>query len=128
PPTPGAGAREGSCLAVRLRDDEGDLVHVAPAPVLAALGGADDRMAGLVRVTRRVPVRRRVATADLAAAHAHPQVDPAAADLQALLAAHDRLRQRRDRDPVEMRTGCRHKGFIAVTARLAFRPPAKEAG
>ena len=35
-----------------------DLFDVAPAPVLAGLGRADDRVAALVLVRRRVPVRR----------------------------------------------------------------------
>jgi hypothetical protein len=38
-------------------DDECHLVHVAPAPVLAGLERADDRVRRLVRVRRRMPVR-----------------------------------------------------------------------
>jgi hypothetical protein len=41
----------------------------------------------------RVPVRRRVAAADLPADLAHAQVHPAAADLQTLLAAGDPRRR-----------------------------------
>jgi len=36
---------------------EHQLVDVAPAPVLARLDGADQRMAGLVEVRRCMPVR-----------------------------------------------------------------------
>src|SRR5439155_19972982 len=80
-----------------------DLVDVAPAPVLARLCGADDRVPGLVRVSGRVPVGRRVAAADLPASHAHPQVQPPAPCLQALLAAVDPVGQLGALDPVEMR-------------------------
>src|SRR5262249_56875880 len=70
-------------------DDERDLVHVAPAPVLAGLGGAGDRVRVLSRVPGRVPVRRRVAATDLPAGLAHPQMEPTVAGLQAFLAACD---------------------------------------
>src|SRR5207237_1632432 len=43
------------------------LVHVAPAPVLARLYGADDRMLCLVVMSGRVAVGGVVAAADLAA-------------------------------------------------------------
>jgi hypothetical protein len=46
-------------------------------------------MTGLVRVVARVTVRKVVAAADLAARLAHPQMHPAAPDLEALLAARD---------------------------------------
>src|SRR5439155_22063604 len=97
-PTRTAKAREApvgcSCLVPRL-DDEPHLVEVAPAPVLSRLGGADDRMTGLVHVRGRVPVGRGVAATDLAAAHAHAQLHPARADLQALLATDHRVGERR---------------------------------
>jgi len=56
-----------------------------------------------VEVRGRVAVRRRVAAADLPAGLAHAQVQPAAADLQALLAAGERLGQLRDLHHVQMR-------------------------
>src|SRR5207248_3241941 len=71
---------------------ERHLVDVAPAPVLAGLRGADDRMTTLTGVRSRVPVRRRVAAADLPAGHAHAEVNPCAPDLQALFAPFDGLR------------------------------------
>jgi uncharacterized SAM-dependent methyltransferase len=46
-------------------------------------------MPPLASVGGRVPVRRRVAATDLAAGHAHAEVDPAASDLQAFLAAFE---------------------------------------
>jgi hypothetical protein len=58
-------------------------------------------------VPRRVPVRRRVAAADLPAGLAHAQVKPAVAGLQALLAAGDVLGELGDLDLVEVRAGDR---------------------
>src|SRR4030095_3909317 len=81
---------------------EGDLVDVAPAPVLARLGRADDRVPALSGMRRRVAGRGGVAAADLPAGHAHAEMDPAAADLQALLAAFDRLREGGHLDLVEV--------------------------
>src|SRR5262245_33163474 len=56
-----------------------------------------------------VAVRRVVAAADVAAARAHSQVDPAAADLQTVLAAGNVGRQVRDGDRVEMEAGSGHR-------------------
>src|SRR3954453_19259906 len=78
---------------VREVRDERDLVQVAPAPRLARLGRAHDRVVRLVEVRRGVAVRRVVAAADLAALPAQPQVNPRRADLQALLATLDPFRQ-----------------------------------
>src|SRR5262249_7392408 len=88
------------------------LIHVAPAPVFAGLRGSHDRMADLMEVRRRVLVRRRVAAADLPARHAHAEMHPAAADLQALLAARDALRQLGELDLVEVRAGCGHSRLL----------------
>src|SRR4051812_39423905 len=63
------------------------LVRVAPAPGLAGLERANDRVAVGVSVPARVAVRRRVAAADVAARQAQAQVDPGRADAQALRAA-----------------------------------------
>ena len=62
------------------------LVDVAPAPRLALLEAADDRVPGLVEVPVGMPVRRRVAAADVAAGQAQPEVHPLGAVAQALLA------------------------------------------
>src|SRR3989449_11582074 len=64
-----------------------DLVHVAPAPVLARLERAHDRMLHRPEVLRRVLVLRRVAAPDVPAREAEPQVHPRVADAQALLAS-----------------------------------------
>ena len=46
---------------------EDDLVDVTPAPAFGWVIAFDDRMACLVKMLRGVPVRRAVATADIAA-------------------------------------------------------------
>src|SRR4051794_4056023 len=68
-------------------DPEGDLVDVAPVPVLARLERPDDRVTGVTVVAGGVPVGRVVAAADDAALCAASEVHPAVAGLQALLAA-----------------------------------------
>jgi hypothetical protein len=70
-------------LTARLHDD---LVHVAPYPVLARLKGPDERVRRGVEVPGGVPVLGTVATADVAADEALPEVHPRVAHLQALLA------------------------------------------
>src|SRR5436190_2707249 len=98
-----------STLALGVRvDDERDLVDVAPAPVLARLGRADDRMGGLVEVRGRVPVRRVVAAADVPAGLAHAQMHPPAAGPQALLAAGDLGRKLGHGDAVGVRANLIH--------------------
>jgi hypothetical protein len=59
-------------------------------------------MADLRGVMLGMLVGRVVAAEDLPARHAHAEMDPAAADLQALLAAGNRLRQLRDVNLVEV--------------------------
>src|ERR1700730_3928022 len=67
---------------------EEEVVGVAPPPVLARLVGADYGMAGVGPPMRwGVTARGVVPATDVPAGHAHPQVHPAAAGLQALLAA-----------------------------------------
>ena len=73
-------------------------------------GSAERRIGMPVRVgvLARVAVRRRVAAADLAAGHAHPEVHPAAAGGEAVLATGDRLRQLQDPDLVRVGADCAH--------------------
>ena len=89
-----------------LRSDlEHQLVGVAPAPVLARLGRADDRVLRVLVMSRRVFPLRVVAAADVAAGLAHPQMHPAHPERQALLAAVD-LRWEVDHpDRIEMGAG-----------------------
>src|SRR5262249_1144365 len=100
------------------------VVDVAVRPVLARLGGADERVSRLVEMGGGVPVRRVVAAADLPAAQAHPQVDPAAADLEALLAAEGRLRQLGHLDRIEVGTGVGH----ACTLPMSSGPRTRRTG
>src|SRR5262249_47369907 len=67
-------------------------IDVAPAPVLAGLEAADDRMMRRVEVFCGVLVRRIVTAADVAAGQAEAQMNPVCADLQALLTAVGRAR------------------------------------
>jgi hypothetical protein len=62
-------------------------VNVAPTPVLAGFKGPDNRVAAAVKMFGRVPVRRRVAAADVAARQTQAQVYPPRADSQTILAA-----------------------------------------
>src|SRR6202034_2182121 len=64
-----------------------DLVHVAPAPVLARLDRAHDRMLRGVKVLGGGAVLGIVTAADVAAGAAQPQVHPAVTELETFLAA-----------------------------------------
>src|SRR5438552_18200058 len=78
-------------------------VDVAPAPVLTRLGGLHDGVAARVEVFRRVLVLGGVATADVAARQAEPEMHPPVPGRQALRAA---LRAGRNRpDLLDVRTG-----------------------
>ncbi len=81
------------------------LVDVAPAPFLAGLGGADDRVPAGLMVRGRVFALRVVAAADVTAGLAHPQVDPLHAEGQALLAARDLRRKVEALDRIEVCAG-----------------------
>src|SRR5262249_29449901 len=95
------------------------LVDVAPHPVLARLGGADQRVGRLVEVRGRVAVRRVVAAADLAAHEALAEVHPVAADLEALLAPGHGPELTRDGDLVEVRADGFHGPWPPVDAGRA---------
>src|SRR3954471_13782245 len=95
---------------------EGEVILVAPPPLLARLVGADDGViAVLLPVARRVAVRRVVATPDVATRHAHAQVHPAPADAEAVLAP--RARWIHIGDGVEMRALLRHPSILSRRAR-----------
>jgi hypothetical protein len=51
-----------------------------------------------------VLVGRRVATSDVAAVEAHPEMDPSVSRLQTFFAAGDLVRDGQDLDPLEMFT------------------------
>jgi hypothetical protein len=62
-------------------------VDVAPAPSFAGLVGLHDGVLGLVEVLGGVLVGRAIAAADFAADEAHAEVNPCAADFEALFTA-----------------------------------------
>src|SRR5690606_10020670 len=85
---PGIGRSGVGRCGRRPGDLERDLVAVAPPPVLARLVRPDDRVVAVgAEVGRGVPVGRAVAAADVPAGLADPQVEPAIAGAQAVLAA-----------------------------------------
>jgi hypothetical protein len=67
-------------------------VDVAPTPVLARLEGLNQHMTSFVKVLGRVPSRRAVTAADMAAYQASAKVNPVPACLEALFAAAGRRR------------------------------------
>ena len=72
----------------RAVDFEEQLVAVAPPPVLARLVRPDQRVIGmLMPVGGGMAIRGVVATSDVPAVHAQPQMHPAATDAEAVLAA-----------------------------------------
>src|SRR3712207_4849477 len=87
-------------------DHEAQVVGVTPPPVLARLEGLDQGVFGGREMRGGVAVGGLVAAADMPAGHAHPQVNPAVAGAEALLAAVAAWLH--VGNPVEMRTGVSH--------------------
>ena len=75
------------------RQVEQHFIDVTPAPPLRRIVALDHGMSGGVKMFGRMPIRGIVAAADMPAGAADPQMQPAAAALQAFLAAE---RARRD--------------------------------
>jgi hypothetical protein len=71
----------------RAVDVEGELVDVAPPPRLPRFEGLHQRVRGLIEVRGGMPTGRAVATADVAADHAHPEMNPPTSQLETVLAA-----------------------------------------
>src|SRR6202035_5834390 len=69
-----------------VRQIEQNFIHVTPAPAFGRIVAFDDGMSGGVEMLGGMLVGRIVAAADMTAAAADPQMQPFAADLQALLA------------------------------------------
>src|SRR6185312_4694378 len=59
-----------------VRQVEHRTIHIAPAPSLRRVIPFDDRMAGGMKMCRRVPMRGVVAATHMAAGAAEAQVDP----------------------------------------------------
>jgi len=72
-------------------------------------------MPGRLRMARGMAVGRAVAAADPPTCLTHPQMHPASADRQALLAARDRLGKVEHGDLVEM--GARSQETITMAAK-----------
>src|SRR5260370_18823960 len=68
-----------------VRKIEQHFIDIAPAPAFRRIVALDDRMLGGVEVLGRVLVGGIVATADVTAAAADPQMQPLAAALEAFL-------------------------------------------
>src|SRR5262245_9378522 len=111
-PARGAGPSRVRWRARRAVDVERELIDVAPPPVFTRLVRPDDGMV-VVRVPVRggMPVRRVVATADVTARHADPQVQPALPDAQAVFTPG--ARRCHVGDGVEMRAG--HCSYSSTT-------------
>ena len=90
-------------MACDLGDHHPDSVDVAPAPFLARLERANDRVRGGLGVGGRVPVRGIVATPDVAALETDPQMEPLVSGREALLAAVGRVGQASDSNVFAMR-------------------------
>src|SRR5262249_39643585 len=90
---------------------EGEVVHVAPVPVLTRFERLDDRVGGLVKVACRVSAGRVVATADVSALGAAAQVNPMTAGAEALDTA---VAARRDvEDLIQVGTSLGHAPGVA---------------
>ncbi len=72
--------RPGPCI-------QGHLVLIAPAPVLAWLERSDDGMLRGMEMLGGVPILGAIATADITAGHAQPQMEPGITGLQTVLTA-----------------------------------------
>jgi hypothetical protein len=84
-------------------------VHVAPGPGFPRLKRANQGMTRSLKMLGGMPVRGRVTAADVPAGEAHPQVDPAIADLDTVLAKI--LIRRSDLDLIKVSAFWYHRMF-----------------
>jgi hypothetical protein len=87
-------------------DEEDHIVDIAVPPVLAGFVGLDEWVMHCSVMGGRVSVRRVVAASDVTARHAHPKVDPLAADAHAVFAS--RAARRDVGYLIEVTTGLAH--------------------
>jgi hypothetical protein len=88
------------------------LIHVTPDPFFSRLNRAHHGMAALMKMFGSMFVLRRIAAAHLPAYHAHPQVNPFIANLDAIF--------------TDMRVGGRNLNLIQMLAlRSHFQFPPK---
>ena len=93
------------------------LVDITPPPAFGRIIAFDDRMTGLAIVLRCVPVRRIVATTDMAAGPAQAQMQPGRADFQTLLAAESAWRHIADRAGMGAFIGHHHLPVLMLIDR-----------
>src|SRR5580700_4434314 len=86
---------------------EHDFVDVTPAPAFRRIVAFDDGMARRMEVFGGVAVRRIIATPDMSAGSAEPQMHPGRTSLQALLAA--KRTRRHITNPRHMSATCTHR-------------------
>ena len=79
-------AKNARSVGSRCRLDK-KIVHIAPPPVFSGLVTPDYWVIAGVKVLRRVLALRLVATPDMAARKAHPEMHPGRSHLQAFFAA-----------------------------------------
>jgi hypothetical protein len=72
------------CRAIR--QVKHDFVNVTPAPAFGRIIGFDDRVAGCMKMLRRVAVGRLITATDMTASAADAQMQPRIAQLQAFFA------------------------------------------
>src|SRR5262249_16216057 len=101
-------------------DTHRELIGVAPGPIFARLDRADDRMLAALRVRRGVTTGRIIATTDVAALQADPQVEPLAAGRKTVLATVDLLGQLGDVNMVEVRARCHASLILDGSARAGL--------
>src|SRR5204863_5623180 len=105
---------------------EGELVHVAPQPVLARLERADDGMPRRRGVPRRVLVRAAVAAPHAAALGAAAKVHPSRSSREALGTAGDAFSPFEMLDRVEVRAR-RHAARAITNESRRPKAPAPRA-
>src|SRR5712675_2581110 len=103
-----------------VRQIEQDFIDIAPAPTFRRIVALDDGMLGGVEVLGRVLVGGIVATADVTATAADPQMQPLAAALEAFLATK---RARRDiADAGDLSAAFCHPRSLPYSAGFAASP------
>ncbi len=90
-----------------VRQVEHHFIDITPAPAFRRVVAFDDGVLGFVEMFGRMLVRRVVATADMAAGPAQPQMHPFGPDLQTFLAAQ--RAGRHGANSIEMRATISHE-------------------
>jgi hypothetical protein len=99
------------------------LVHVAPAPILAGLDGLHDGVLGAVKMLGGMLILGGIAAPNVAAGKAHSQMDPRISALQTFFAAVGIGFYMIDL--IEVRTDFRHGQLYLPNSELPFLPQLK---